>query len=174
MIEIDELLLDESPDVISLSETSDLSLNAGGLLSQSSIGDIKYNALNIKTFLKKQPEKYVLVNNRKVNTVKPSPCWTRFALPEIKDENHRNIIIEKFATCRSCYTTYSYINGSTKSLNAHKCPNDPASPSSTQSLPSTQVNYHISTDLSYVSLVGLNRLVWVQKLIGFLLKKRKH
>jgi hypothetical protein len=53
--------------------------------------------------LKNQPEKYTLVDNRRVNTVKPSPCWTRFALPAVKDENHQNIIIEKFATCRSCY-----------------------------------------------------------------------
>lgn len=92
---------------------------------------IKYTTANIKTFLKEQPDKYVLVENRKVNPTKPAPCWNRFALPALKNENGSNTIIRNFATCRSCYTTYSYLLGSTKSLNAHRCaPSTSSSPSS--------------------------------------------
>jgi hypothetical protein len=56
------------------------------------------NACNIKTLLKEQPEKYVLVENHKVNHVKPSPCRNRFALPAVNDENDRSIIIKNFAS----------------------------------------------------------------------------
>ena len=76
--------------------------------------------------LKEQPEKYVLVENHKVNHVKPSPCWKQFALPAVKDENSRSVVIKNFAACRSCYTTYAYTNGSTKSLNSHRCFKEPS------------------------------------------------
>ena len=109
------------------SETHQSPLSAGGSSPRCSAGDIKDNTLNIKSFLKKRPEKYVLVENDRANTSKPSPCWTRFALPAIQDENKPSVIIEKFASCRSCYTTYTYTNGSTKSLNGHKYLKEPSS-----------------------------------------------
>ncbi|CAF1479783.1 unnamed protein product, partial [Didymodactylos carnosus] len=72
--------------------TGHSSSDAGGSLPECSIGDIKYDTSNIK-LLKNQPGKYPLVDNPRVNTVKPSACWTRFALPAVKDENHRKIYI---------------------------------------------------------------------------------
>jgi hypothetical protein len=119
MIELNDLSSDESDGVVS--NVNHVSSNACASPGQCSSNSIIYNACNIKTFLKEQPAKYVLVENHKVNHVKPSPCWNRFALPAIKDENDRSIIIKNFASCRSCHTTYAYTYGSTKSLNAHKC-----------------------------------------------------
>ena len=88
---------------------------------QTSSLNMKCNSSNIKIFLKEQPEKYTLVDNNKVNHVKPSACWSCFALPAAKDENNQSTIIKSFASCRSCFTTYTYTYGSTKSLNLHKC-----------------------------------------------------
>ncbi|CAF0930039.1 unnamed protein product [Adineta ricciae] len=85
---------------------------------------MKYDAINIKKLLKDQPTKYVLVDNKNVNHAKPSPCWKKFGLPAIRDENNRDSVINKFASCRSCFTTYTYTHGSTKSLNSHKCPKE--------------------------------------------------
>jgi hypothetical protein len=31
------------------------------------------------------------MDNHSASTVKPSACWTRFALPAIKDENQQNV-----------------------------------------------------------------------------------
>ena len=70
-------------------------------------------------FLKKQPGKYTLVDDQRTNYTKPSTCWNQFALPAVKDENNRHIIIKNFATCRSSYKTNTYTHGSTKSLNLH-------------------------------------------------------
>ena len=77
----------------------------------------KYDPSSIKMLLKEQPEKFALVDNRKMNPAKPSPCWKRFAFPAVKDENDRSVIIRNLASCRSCFTTYTYEYGSTKSLN---------------------------------------------------------
>lgn len=133
MIEINDSSSDESTDVVFSTETAHSSSDVGSSSTLCSAENIKYDAFSIKHFLKNQPEKCTLVDNPRTNTVKPSPCWTRFALPVFKDENNRNIIHSKFATCRSCYTTYSYSNGSTKSLNAHKCAKEPSSSSVSRS-----------------------------------------
>jgi len=120
MTELYDLSSDESFDTISSSNTNPSSTTCASS-GQSSSSVIKYNTSNIKMFLREQPEKYLLVENSKVNHVKPSPCWNRFALPTAKDENDRSIIIKNFATCRSCYTTDTYTHGSIKSLNSHIC-----------------------------------------------------
>jgi hypothetical protein len=144
MIELHDLSSDdETFDSISSSNKTRLSSNVCDSPGQYSSDAVKYNTLNIKTFLKEQPEKYVLMENHKVNHVKPSPCWNRFALPAVKDENDHSIVIKNFATCRSCYTTYSYTLGSTKSLNSHKCSKDPASTSSSPSF--KYFNYYLFT-----------------------------
>ena len=109
-----KLSSDESSDNVLPLDGSCSSSNISPSLGQHSSNNITYNAINIKNFLKEQPEKYVLVENQKVNHVKPSQCWNRFAPPAVKDENNRNIIIKNFASCRSCYTTYAYTQGSTK------------------------------------------------------------
>lgn len=134
MIELYDLSSDdETFNTISSSSNTRPPSNACLSPGECPSGGIKYNASNIKIFLKEQPEKYVLVENQKINHVKPSPCWKRFALPAVQDENDRSIIIKNFATCRSCYTTYSYALGSTKSLNSHKCSKESSSTSGSPS-----------------------------------------
>lgn len=128
---------DETGDTTISSDQINSSLDKTGLCSnacdspnRSSKDLIEYNTSNIKSFLKEQPDKYVLVDNHKVNPIKPAACWKRFALPAIKNEAGLSIVIKNFATCRSCYTTYSFTLGSTKSLNSHKCaPSTSSSPS---------------------------------------------
>lgn len=119
MIELHDLLSDEL-DEGTLDNNCSSSVVCTST-SECTSNSIKYNSTNIKQFLKQQPTKYVVVDNQKISHTKPSPCWIRFGLPATKDENDRNIIIKNFASCRSCYTTYSYTYGSTKSLISHKC-----------------------------------------------------
>jgi hypothetical protein len=124
MIEICDLLPDESLNDTVSSDTSCSSPVTDVVRAPCSPKDIRYNSSNIKLLLKEQPMRYTLVDNNRMNHVKPSPCWNRFALPAIKDENNRTIVIRNFATCKSCYATYKYSYGSTKSLNSHKCPKE--------------------------------------------------
>ncbi|CAM2707904.1 unnamed protein product [Rotaria socialis] len=121
MIELCDLSSDESFDSTTPSIISHSSSSVCASVDQCSSLNIKYNASNIKMFLKEQLDKYMLVDNHKLNNWKPSVCWSRFALPAVKDENNQNIIIQNFASCRFCYTTYAFTHGSTKSLNSHKC-----------------------------------------------------
>ncbi|CAF1594607.1 unnamed protein product [Rotaria sp. Silwood1] len=144
MIELHDLSPDESLDSTASSNTDRSSSIISSSLGQCSSTNIKYNPSNIKMFLKEQPEKYVLVDNHKVNCSKPSPCWTRFALPAVKDENNRNIVIKNFATCRSCYSTYAFTCGSTKSLNSHKCTKESSSISTSPSTKSPSLNLKIN------------------------------
>jgi hypothetical protein len=144
MIELHDLSSDdETFDTVSLSNKTHPSSNVCVSPGQCASDSIKYNSSNIKIFLKEQPTKYVLVENQKVNHAKPSQCWNRFALPAVKDENDRSVIIKNFATCRSCYTTYIYAHGSTKSLNSHKCSKEPSSTSSSPSF--RYFNYYLFT-----------------------------
>jgi hypothetical protein len=106
MIELHDLSSSESDE--GTSDNSCLPSVVCTSTSECSSNSIKYNATNIKQFLKEQPTKYVVVDNHKISHTKPSPCWIRFGLPAIKDENDRNIIIKNFALCRSCYATYKY------------------------------------------------------------------
>ena len=149
MIELHDLSSDESLGTVVSPEVSRLPLNARVSLSPCSSSSITYNTSSIRMFLKEQPGKYTLVQNPKVNHTKPSACWTRFALPAIKDENGHSVIIKNFATCRSCFTTYIYTYGSTKSLNSHKCSKELAS---TSSSPSFRYSYVKGSKRSILSL----------------------
>ncbi|CAF4932680.1 unnamed protein product [Rotaria sp. Silwood1] len=79
-----------------------------------------------------------------VNHAKPSSCWNRCAVPAVKDENNRHIVIKNFATCRSCYATYVFTYGSTKSLNSHKCVKELSSISTSPSTKSPSLNSKIN------------------------------
>ncbi|CAF1265169.1 unnamed protein product [Rotaria sp. Silwood1] len=125
MIELHHLSLDESLDSTTLNTDRSFSIISSSLGQYSS-------------------KKYVLVDNHKVNHAKPSPCWNRFALPVVKDENNRNIVIKNFATCRSCYATYVFTYGSTKSLNSHKCVKELSSISTSPSTKSPSLNSKIN------------------------------
>lgn len=123
MIELLDLSSDESIDnFTSINDShASSSIYVPHEHNESNDTPAKYTPLNIRQLLKEKPEKYVLVDNPRVNQKKPSACWHRFALPAIQDENNIKTIIKNFATCRTCYTTYIYTQGSTKSLNSHKC-----------------------------------------------------
>ena len=116
MIELNDLSSDESFDDTVSSNIGRSPSIVRSSLDESHSSNLKYNTSNIKMFLKEQPEKYTLVNNQRINHTKSSACWNQFALPAVKDENNRHIIIKNFATCRSCYKTNTYTHGSTKSL----------------------------------------------------------
>ena len=132
MIELHDLMSDESIDSVTSPDKSCSTSKIRATSKKSSSNNVVYSSPNIKRLLKEQPEKYTLVNNDKINYAKPSPCWNQFGLPAERDENDRINVIKNYATCRSCYITYRYTYGSTKSLNSHKCPQE----SSTTSSPS--------------------------------------
>jgi hypothetical protein len=71
MIELHDLSSDESDGAVS--NVNHVSSNAYISSGQCSSSSIIYNACSIKTFLKEQPGKYVLVENHKVNHVEPFP-----------------------------------------------------------------------------------------------------
>jgi hypothetical protein len=145
---------DETFDIISASNNTHPSSNVCVSPGQCAIDGIIYNSSNIKIFLKEQPGKYVLVENHKVNHTKPSQCWSRFSLPVVKDENDHTVIIKNFATCRSCYTTYIFTHGSTKSLNSHKCSKELSSISSSSSPSFRYFNYYLFTIyFAYISSI---------------------
>ena len=122
MIELCDLSSDDDRfDAVSSSEKTRSSSNVRDSPGQDLYETIKSNPSNIEIFLKEHSERYVPVENRKVNHAKSAPCWTRLTFPIVKDENDRSTIIKNFAACRSSYTTYSYTLGSTRSLNSHKC-----------------------------------------------------
>ena len=108
MIELSDTSSDEPFDNTTASNAFDPFESVCTSVHQTSSLNMKYSSSNIKIFRKGQPEKYTLVDNNKVNHVKPSACWSRFALPAVKDENNQSAIIKDFANCRSCFTTYTY------------------------------------------------------------------
>ncbi|CAF5095494.1 unnamed protein product, partial [Rotaria sp. Silwood1] len=143
MIGLPDLSLDKSIDSTTSNTDRSFSIISSSL-DQYSSSNVKYNPSNIKILLKKQPEKYVLVDNHKVNHAKPSPCWNRFALPVVKNENNRHIVIKNFATCRSCYALYVFTYGSTKSLNSHKYVKESSSIFTSPSTKSPSLNSKIN------------------------------
>ena len=58
-------------------------------------------------------------------------CWKVFGLPAVLSNENENKfeIITGFASCKTCFETYRYIDSSTANLNSHVCP---------RQLPSTQ------------------------------------
>ncbi|CAF0881874.1 unnamed protein product [Didymodactylos carnosus] len=51
-----------------------------------------------------------------------TPCWKKFGLPAVQnEETNRFDIIQGFTSCKACKTTYKYKQGSTTSMNEHKC-----------------------------------------------------
>ncbi|CAF5015705.1 unnamed protein product [Rotaria sp. Silwood1] len=150
MIGLPDLSLDESLDSTTSNTDRSFSIISSSLRQYSS-SHVKYNPSNIQILLKEQPEKYVLVDNYKVNHAKLSSCWNRFPLPSVKDENNRNIVIKNFATYRSCYATYAFTYGSTKSLNSHKCVKESSSISTSPSPKSPSLNSKITPRRSRIS-----------------------
>lgn len=74
-------------------ELSDATLNSSRVSSTSCDSParlpsdaVKYDPSSIKMLAKEQPEKYVLINNQKMNSTKTPPCWKWFASPAVAQD----------------------------------------------------------------------------------------
>jgi hypothetical protein len=65
--------------------------------------------------------------------VEPNPskrataaCWKVFGLPSMStdDDPSKYETLHGFASCRTCFDTYKYIDSSTGNLNGHRCSRD--------------------------------------------------
>ncbi len=77
-----------------------------------------------------------LLVDKKHFRVEPNPskratasCWKIFGLPAMSndDDPSKFKILPGFASCKTCFDTYKYIDSSTGNLNSHRCCRD-ASP----------------------------------------------
>ena len=50
-----------------------------------------------------------------------SDCWTSFGFPAIVNANGDHQRIDGFASCKKCFSTYSFVSNSTRFLNQHEC-----------------------------------------------------
>lgn len=73
----------------------------------------------IQHLLKFKKDQYVIIDN--VNNKKSSDCWRLFGFPAAINENGDHQRIEKFVSCKKCFTTYSYVSNSTTFLKKHRC-----------------------------------------------------
>ena len=129
MIDLHDLTGDDDFNDSELNGSSS-TMNTSSITDQVTSVSEEYDGSKIKILLKKYPDKYVLVDNKRINQVKPSQCWQQFGLPAVRDENDRCTVIKGFATCRSCFSAYAFKQGSTRTLNQHKCSITTSSPSS--------------------------------------------
>ena len=106
----------------------------------------EYTPKKIEILLKQQGHKYTVVDNIKAHS---SKCWELFGFPalvESKGEPPR--IIEKFVTCRICFTTYSFNSNSTRLLNNHTCQKSHRARSSSASVTSSSSSKYHQTNLT--------------------------
>ncbi len=80
-----------------------------------------------------------------------TPIWSVFGLPAKIVGKDKYEIIKKFASCKSCYQTYSY-SSTTSTLSHHKCP------MLVKKDQSKLKNFSISSSTSNTSPVVLTRL----------------
>ncbi|CAF1207983.1 unnamed protein product [Adineta ricciae] len=110
----------------------------------------EYTCRKIEMLMRQCNDRYIVVDNKKSHS---SKCWELFGFPalvESKDEPPQ--IIEKFVTCRKCFTTYSFNSNSTRLLNNHICQKSHRIRSSSASLPfGSSSNYHQTSLTSYGS-----------------------
>jgi hypothetical protein len=55
-----------------------------------------------------------------------APCWKVFGLPAMStdEDPSKYQILPGFASCKTCFDTYKYIDSSTGNLNSHRCCRD--------------------------------------------------
>ncbi|CAF1358716.1 unnamed protein product [Rotaria magnacalcarata] len=75
----------------------------------------KYTTETVKLCLKYKKNLYKIVDKKS-----KSPCWSIFGLPA-KIVGNGYEIIKSFASCETCYQTYSY-SSTISTLSNHKCP----------------------------------------------------
>ena len=67
--------------------------------------------------MKQNSTRYVILDNKKAHS---SKCWELFGFPAVvESDGELPKIIEKFVTCRKCFSTYSFSSNSTRYLNNH-------------------------------------------------------
>lgn len=103
--------------------SSNISSSTSSSSTQSTDADIqilndtiqKYTTETVTLCLKYKKNLYKIVDKKS-----KSPCWSIFGLPaKIVSNNYE--IIKGFASCKTCYQTYSY-SSTTSTLSNHKCP----------------------------------------------------
>ena len=85
------------------------------------------NSTEISRLLRKKRSQYTIKEYKSKHTT--SSCWLTFGLPaEITNQTTNEYrIIEGFASCKQCFTTFAFRPGSkgtgTKNLSDHSCSN---------------------------------------------------
>ncbi|CAF1402498.1 unnamed protein product [Adineta ricciae] len=81
-----------------------------------------YTSVSIKRLLTHEKTRYLVECNPSKRAT--APCWKVFGFPAMLSNESENQfeIIPGFASCRSCFETYRYIDSSTANLNSHVCP----------------------------------------------------
>lgn len=117
------------------------------LSSSTASSNEKYTREKIQHLLKYNKTQYVVLDN--MNNKKSSICWRSFGFPAKLDSNDTPKKIEGFVSCKSCFTTYSYISNSTSYLKKHDCQSSDRKPNSTSSSSRTS-----STSQSLITAYG--------------------
>lgn len=78
----------------------------------------KFTCGQIQLLLKTKPNEFIIVEN---NGRHVSSCWSLFGFPAIVNSNGGHQRIDGFVSCRSCFSTYSFVSNSTRVLKSHDC-----------------------------------------------------
>ncbi|CAF3765087.1 unnamed protein product [Rotaria sp. Silwood1] len=103
-----------SLDCSSSSSSSNQAINTDIYLVSDNI--VNYTTETVTLCLKYKKQQYKIIEKKST-----APCWSVFGLPAKIVGKNKYEIIKKFASCKSCYQTYSY-SSSTTTLSNHKCP----------------------------------------------------
>jgi hypothetical protein len=105
-----------SPDVPSCSSSSSSTQTVKIDTNNGSDFCEKYDTDSITAYLKYKKSHFTIVDKNG-----SASCWKFFGLPAKILGPDKYEIIPKFASCKSCYRTYSY-SSTTTTLSNHKCP----------------------------------------------------
>jgi hypothetical protein len=86
----------------------------------TSTSNHNHTSKSIETLLRNRKKEYTIVDNAKKRLT--ALCWQSFGFPcHVKGDGKREII-PSFASCKHCFETFRYVDGSTTTLNEHQCP----------------------------------------------------
>ena len=112
-----------SPDIALSSSSRSPGIPACSFSTQSMNVDIdnvssfneRYTTGSISAYLKYKKTHFTIVDKNSA-----ASCWKQFGLPAKTLGPNKYEIIKRFASCKSCYQTYSY-SFTTTTLSNHKC-----------------------------------------------------
>ena len=88
--------------------------------STKSVSNASYSSKSIENLLKNKKNEYKVVDNS--NKRLTAACWTTFGFPvRVTNENQSERILG-FVSCKHCFETFRYLDGSTSTMNDHRCP----------------------------------------------------